>query len=41
MKSDRYNVIKDLLQPQSRSGIKFIFLPSDANELVDQLQHFI
>ena len=38
MKSDRYNFIKDLLQPQIGSGLKFIFLPSDPNELVDQLQ---
>ena len=36
MKSDRYNFIKDLLQPQIGSG--FVFLPSDPNELVDQLQ---
>ena len=36
MKSDRYNFIKDFLQPQIGSG--FVFLPSDPNELVDQLQ---
>ena len=49
MKSDRYNFIKELInnymyqeipyqQPQIGSGLKFIFLPSDPNELVDQLQ---
>ena len=38
MKSDRYNIIKDLLQPQTGSGLIFIFLRSDPNELVDQLQ---
>ena len=38
MKSDRYNFIKDLQQPQIGSGLNFIFLQSDPNELVDQLQ---
>ena len=43
-RSDRYNFIKDLLQPQIGSGLKFppssgksliyIFLPSDPDELV-------
>ena len=46
-KSDRYHFIKDLRrkpidtyqQPyQVGSGLKFIFLPSDPNELVDQLK---
>ena len=38
MKSDRYKFNKDLLHPQIGSELKFIFLPSDPNELVDQLQ---
>ena len=38
-KSSRYNIIKYLLQPQFGSGLKnFIFLPSDPDELVDQLK---
>ena len=41
--SNRYNFIKPLLQPQLGNGIKqFSFLPSDPDELVDQLKllHF-
>ena len=38
MKCDRYNFIEDLLKPQIGSGLKFMFLPSDPNELVDLLQ---
>ena len=34
----RYNIIKFLFQPQLGSGIKFGFLPSDPDELVDQLK---
>ena len=37
-KSSRYNIIKYLFQPQLGSGIKFVFLPSDPDELVDQLK---
>ena len=37
-KSSRYNRIKYLFQPQLGSGIKFVFLPSDPDELVDQLK---
>ena len=41
-RSDRYVFIKELLQPQiqsqSGSGLKFVFLPSDPNELVDKLK---
>ena len=38
-KSSRYNMIECLLQPQLGSGInKFISLPSDPDELVDQLK---
>ena len=37
-KSSRYNMIKCLFQPQLGSGIKFVFLPSDPDELVDQLK---
>ena len=41
-RSDRYIFIKELLQPQiqsqSGSGLKFVFLPSDPNELVDKLK---
>ena len=37
-KSNRINFIKRLHQPQLGSGLnKFIFLPSDPDELVDQL----
>ena len=35
-KSSRYNLIKYLFQPQLGSGTKFVFLPSDPDELVDQ-----
>ena len=37
-KSSRYNIIKYLFQHQLGSGIKFVFLPSDPDELVDQLK---
>ena len=37
-KSSRYNIIKYLFQPQLGSGIKFVFLPFDPDELVDQLK---
>ena len=38
-KSNGYKFIKRLLQPQLGSGLtKFIFLPSDPDELVDQLK---
>ena len=48
-KSNRYNFIKSVLQPQRRSGLNFtgqrpanpvvcVFLPSDPYELVDQLK---
>ena len=37
-KSSRYNIIKYLFQPQLGSGIKFVFLPYDPDELVDQLK---
>ena len=37
-KSHRYYFIKAMLQPQIGSGLNFIFLPSDPNELVDQLK---
>ena len=37
-KSSRYNIMKYLFQPQLGSGIKFVFLPSDPDELVDQLK---
>ena len=37
-KSHRYFFIKAMLQPQIGSGLNFIFLPSDPDELVDQLK---
>ena len=38
-KSNRYNMVIYLFQPQLVSGLKqFIFLPSDRDELVDQLK---
>ena len=38
-KASRYNMIKYLIQPQLGRGLsKFIFLPSDPDELVDQLK---
>ena len=37
-KSSRYNFIKSMLQPQIGSGLNFVFLPSDPDELVDQLK---
>ena len=37
-KSNRYNFIKSMLQPQIGSGFNFVFLPSDPDELVDQLK---
>ena len=37
-KSHRYLFIKAMLQPQIGSGLNFIFLPSDPDELVDQLK---
>ena len=37
-KSNRYNFIKSMLQPQIGSGLNFVFLPSDSSELVDQLK---
>ena len=37
-KSHRYNFIKAILQPQIGSGLNFVFLPSDPDELVDQLK---
>ena len=37
-KSSSYNIIKYLFQPQLGSGIKFVFLPSHPDELVDQLK---
>ena len=37
-KSNRYNFIKSMLQPQIGSGLNFVFLPSDPDELVDQLK---
>ena len=37
-KSHRYYFIKAMLQPQIGSGLNFIFLPSDPDELVDQLK---
>ena len=37
-KSSRFNIIKYLFHPQLGSGIKFVFLPSDPDELVDQLK---
>ena len=37
-KSSRYNIIKYLFQPQLGSGIKFVFLLFDPDELVDQLK---
>ena len=37
-KSHRYLFIKAMLQPQIGSGLTFIFLPSDPDELVDQLK---
>ena len=40
-KSSRYNIIKYLFQPQLGSGIKFVFLPSDPDELVDQLKSIV
>ena len=37
--SNRYNIIKYLLQPQLGSGLnQHVFLPSDPDELVDQLK---
>ena len=37
-KSHRYYFIKSMLQPQLGSGLNFIFLPSDPDELVDKLK---
>ena len=37
-KSNRYNFIKSMLQPQIGSGLNFVSLPSDPDELVDQLK---
>ena len=37
-KSNRYIFIKSKLQPQIRSGLNFVFLPSDPDKLVDQLK---
>ena len=38
-KSNRYNILKDLLQPQLGSGLnQYVFLPSDPDELVDQIK---
>ena len=37
-RSNRYNFIKSMLQPQIGSGLNFVFLPSDPDELVDQLK---
>ena len=37
-KSHRYLLIEAMLQPQIGSGLNFIFLPSDPDELVDQLK---
>ena len=37
-KSHRYYFIKAMLQPQIGSGLNFVFLPSDPDELVDQLK---
>ena len=37
-KSNRNNFIKRLLQPQVGSGLNFVYLPSDPDELVDQLK---
>ena len=37
-KSSKYNIIKYLFQPQLGTGLNFIFLPSDPDELVDQLK---
>ena len=37
-KSNRYNFVKSMLQPQIGSGLNFVFLPSDPDELVDQLK---
>ena len=37
-KSHRYHFIKSMLQPQIGSGLNFAFLPSDPDELVDQLK---
>ena len=37
-KSNRYKFIKSMLQPQIGSGLNFVFLPSDPDELVDQLK---
>ena len=37
-KSHRYYFIKAMLQPQIGSGLNFIFLPSDPDELVDRLK---
>ena len=41
-KSNRYNFIKSMLQPQIGSGLNLVFLSSDPDELVDQLKllHF-
>ena len=38
IKSNRYNFVKSMLQPQIGSGLNFVFLPSDPDELVDQLK---
>ena len=37
-KSHRYYLFKAMLQPQIGSGLNFVFLPSDPDELVDQLK---
>ena len=37
-KSNRYNFINSMLQPQIGCGLNFVFLPSDPDELVDQLK---
>ena len=38
-KSSGYNILKYLIQPQIGSGLKqYVFLPSDPDELVDQLK---
>ena len=37
-KSNRYIFIKSMLQPQLGSGLNFVFLPSEPDELVDQLK---
>ena len=41
-KSNKYNFINRFFQPQLGSGLnKFIFLPTDPNELVDHLKLFV